>query len=113
MTDLPGKVIQDGAVEVRYFPVTGHTIRYGFRAFWEKFGNLVLFGYPISEEFVQPNGVTVQYFERARFEWSSTYTDHPERFNVRLGLVGSEVVTASSVASTLPTLNNPFYRREL
>jgi hypothetical protein len=29
---------------------------------------LPILGFPISEEF-RENGVTVQYFERARFEW--------------------------------------------
>lgn len=60
-----------------YFPETGHSLRFGFRDFWLKHGGLPIFGYPISEEFdeVSPDDgklYTVQYFERAKFEY------HPE-----------------------------------
>jgi hypothetical protein len=51
-----------------YFEETGHNIRYGFRDFWRQNGGLLLFGYPLTEEFVE-NGVAVQYFERARLEY--------------------------------------------
>ena len=71
-----------------YFEQTQHNACAGFAAYWSKFGGLPVFGYPISEEFVQ-NGVTVQYFERARFEW------HPgssaANYDVVLGRVGSEL----------------------
>lgn len=72
------------------FPETGHSLAYGFRAFWQQHGGLATFGYPISEEFIELNpdtGVlhTVQYFERARFEY------HPQfagtEFEVLLGLL--------------------------
>ena len=51
-----------------YFEETGHNIKYGFRDFWRTNGGLLTFGYPLTEEFVE-NGVTVQYFERARLEY--------------------------------------------
>jgi hypothetical protein len=57
------------------FPETGHTIWNEFRDYWRQFGGLLIFGYPISEARVE-QGMKVQYFERARFEW------HPE--NARL-----------------------------
>ena len=66
---------QDGVV---YFAATGHTLRGDFLAYWTQYGGLAQFGYPITEEFVEPGGPTlnapqpVQYFERARFE------HHPE-----------------------------------
>jgi LPXTG-site transpeptidase (sortase) family protein len=50
------------------FPETGHTLAYSFRVFWQQNGGLDIFGYPITEVFVE-NGRPVQYFERARFEW--------------------------------------------
>ncbi len=54
----------------RYFPETGHTIRGKFRAFYEATPDaLLLFGYPITEAFTNPQGVEVQYFQRARFEY--------------------------------------------
>jgi photosystem II stability/assembly factor-like uncharacterized protein len=51
-----------------YFPQTGHNIKYGFRDYWASRGGVGFFGYPLTEEFVE-NGVTVQYFERARLEY--------------------------------------------
>ncbi|MDI3340746.1 MAG: pectinesterase family protein [Sphaerobacter sp.] len=71
-----------------YFPETQHNLCFGFRSYWERFGGLATFGYPLTEEFVE-NGRTVQYFERARFEWHPGVW--PERFDVLLGLVGNEV----------------------
>ncbi|MBX6341072.1 MAG: L,D-transpeptidase, partial [Thermomicrobiaceae bacterium] len=77
-----------------YFPQTGHFLSYGFKSYWLKYGGLAIFGYPISEEFKE-NGLTVQYFERARFEW------HPEhrgtRYEVQLGLLGTQIATARGV----------------
>lgn len=54
-----------------YYPETGHNLCSGFRDYWDDHGSLPILGFPISEEFHE-NGVIVQYFERARFEW------HPE-----------------------------------
>jgi hypothetical protein len=51
-----------------YYPQTGHTLGGAFEWFWRSHGGLAIFGYPISEEFVE-QGVLVQYFERARFEY--------------------------------------------
>jgi beta propeller repeat protein len=73
----------------RYFPETGHSIAYGFKEFWEKNGGLAIFGYPISEEFTE-NGRTVQYFERARFEYNPNATDEESR--ITLGLLGREAL---------------------
>lgn len=57
----------------RYFAETGHIIKYGFKEVWETRGGLPIFGYPISEEIneIIDDGTwhTVQYFERARFEY--------------------------------------------
>lgn len=72
---------------VRYFPQTGHYVSNGFLAYWEHFGGLAAFGYPITNE-LQENGIAVQYFERARFEWHPG--SNPARYDVELGLVGQE-----------------------
>ncbi|HEY1016676.1 MAG TPA: sortase, partial [Herpetosiphonaceae bacterium] len=50
---------------------TGHTLAYGFRQFWESNGGLPVFGYPLTEVFVE-DGRPVQYFERARLEWHAS-----------------------------------------
>ncbi len=56
-----------------YFPQTQHSLANGFLAYWQKYGGLETFGYPISQEFsgVTPDGrkYVAQIFERARFEW--------------------------------------------
>ncbi len=74
-----------------YFPETQHNLCGGFRDYWNNFGGLAVYGFPTTEEF-QENGVTTQYFERARFEWHPG--SWPERSDVLLGLVGN-TVTAS------------------
>ncbi|HUY99349.1 MAG TPA: L,D-transpeptidase, partial [Thermomicrobiaceae bacterium] len=60
---------------------------FGFRGYWQTHGGLEILGYPISEEFRQ-NGVTVQYFERARLEY------HPENaapWDIEGGLLGVQI----------------------
>ena len=71
-----------------YFIETEHNLCGGFRAYWNKFGALFVYGYPVTEEF-QENGAIVQYFERARFEWRPG--SWPERYDVELGLLGNDV----------------------
>ena len=59
--------------ECTYYPETGHQLCFGLRDYWEAHGGLAIFGYPISAEMKDANGTTVQWFERARFEY------HPEQ----------------------------------
>ena len=73
----------------RTFPETGHPILGAFRIFWEQNGGLTRFGYPITSEVVE-DGLLVQYFERARFEYAPT-ADR-SGFEVRLGDVGAEAL---------------------
>ncbi len=86
-----------------FFPQTGHWLAYGFKDYWEEHGGLYVYGYPISEEF-QQNGYTVQYFERARFEY------HPENkgtpFEVLLGRLGADYAVARGV-DTKPVAKSP------
>jgi hypothetical protein len=83
-----------------FFPQTGHRVSHGFRAYWRSHGldlgdpgisfreSLALFGYPISEEFVDPDtGLVTQYFERAVFEY---HPDNPEPYKVLLRLLGAD-----------------------
>ena len=86
-----------------YFPQTQHNLCYGFRAYWQQFGGLAIFGYPITEEF-QENGLTVQYFERARFEWHPG--QFPQRYDVLLGLLGDEVTAGRTDAAFQPAQPN-------
>ncbi len=79
--------------EQLYVPQTQHTLRGAFYQYWKNYGREGIFGWPISEEFVEMRDdgrvVTVQYFERFRFEL------HPERpapHHVQLGRIGDQVL---------------------
>ncbi|MDI3341547.1 MAG: L,D-transpeptidase family protein [Sphaerobacter sp.] len=91
---LPPDTGTGGDPDRLFFPETGHSLAYGFKHYWETHGGLYVFGYPISEEFTE-NGRTVQYFERARFEW------HPEHrgteFEILLGRLGADYAAARGV----------------
>lgn len=82
------KVAANPAPGCTYFAATGHSLCGGFAAYWNAFGGLAVFGYPITEE-LQVNGVTVQYFERQRFEWHPGAW--PARYDVELGLLGDQL----------------------
>jgi len=82
-----------------FFPQTGHNLSHGFKSYWEMYGGLAIFGYPITEEFIE-EGATVQYFERARFEWRPG--SWPERYDVELGLLGDWVATQRNLLSSAP-----------
>jgi hypothetical protein len=85
-----------------YFNETGHSLAYGFKNYWNTYGGLAQFGFPITEEFTERNPTdgktyTVQYFERARFEY------HPEfrgtRYEVLLGQLGWQLLRANGWVS--------------
>ena len=85
----------------RYFPQTGHWLSHGFLRYWEQFGGLPVFGYPITEEFTDPqSGHVTQYFERARFEWQPG--QWPARYDVLLGLLGTEQAQRLGLLGTAP-----------
>jgi len=78
---------------------TGHRLCGEFKHYWQSHGldfgdsgdsyreSLALFGYPISDEFTDSGtGLTVQYFERAVFEF---HPDNPAPYRVELRLLGS------------------------
>jgi peptidoglycan/xylan/chitin deacetylase (PgdA/CDA1 family) len=78
-----------------YFRQTQKTLCGGFRNYWEDFGGLAIYGYPISQEFREVNPDTgetyiVQYFERQRFEWHPG--EWPARHDVLLGRVGVQAM---------------------
>lgn len=82
------------------FPATGHSLRGSFRAFWEANGGLPRFGYPLTEEVIEPDAGNgrprvVQYFERARFEYFPEHAGTP--YDVQLGLLGDSILQRSGV----------------
>ena len=50
---------------IRYFAQTGHTVGGAFYAFYRRYGDLKIFGLPLTEAYTE-HGQVVQYFERAR-----------------------------------------------
>ncbi|HET7034079.1 MAG TPA: polysaccharide deacetylase family protein [Thermomicrobiaceae bacterium] len=83
-----------------YFSTTGHYLAYGFKSFWQANGGLAIFGYPISEEFSEKNPdngqiYTVQYFERARFEYHPEFKGTP--YEVELGRLGAAAAARDEV----------------
>lgn len=86
---LVGGQAQQAVIQVGPF---GAHLGGGFRRFWEERGGLALFGFPLTKEF-QENGVTVQYFERARFEHRPDI-GKAEDYHVVLGRVGAELLEA-------------------
>src|SRR5579859_1171726 len=85
----PGQ--HSSATDPRVFPQTGHHLGGRFRIYWEQQGGLQQQGYPLSDEFTEISDLdgrpyTVQYFERAVFEW------HPENrppYDVLLSQLGT------------------------
>lgn len=95
-----------GLVE-EYFDDTGHTVRGPFLTFFRKYGGVAIFGYPITDEFRDPqSGLLVQYFQRARIEWNP---NNPERFQMQLGLLGDELKLSQArlTVSQIPSPTNP------
>lgn len=72
MPPIPSNQIPIGNPLRRYFPETGHVVSFAFLTFYNDNGGLDIFGYPITEPFME-NSHIVQYFQRVRVEW------HPER----------------------------------
>ncbi len=78
-----GRLMGDLALPDEYrCAETGQTVRGAFLAFWRGHGGLRLFGFPLTGE-VTGGGLTVQWFERARFELHAGGV-------VLLGRVGAE-----------------------
>ncbi|MFV9507917.1 MAG: CAP domain-containing protein, partial [Oscillochloridaceae bacterium umkhey_bin13] len=87
------------------FSETGHRVCGAFATYWQRNGGLERFGFPITGAFattIEGKPVTVQYFERRRFELH-------EANQVLLGLLGNEVRSAQG-GSQAPTGVHPFVR---
>jgi uncharacterized protein YkwD len=63
--------------QTRYFAETGYTVSNSFLGFFDRYGGVRTFGYPMSDQ-MSENGRPVQYFERQRFEYHAEHagTDH-------------------------------------
>lgn len=92
------------------FPETGHTLGGAFGRAWTDGGGLIVFGYPLSEEFVEVNPADgkpylTQYFERVRMEYHPELTGTP--YIVSLGLLGSQRAAKLNLLGTQPFAPTP------
>jgi len=74
----------------RCFAETGYCIAGPIRAFWERNGGLMVFGFPITpqqEERVEGLPTQVQWFERSRLE---LHPENPPPYDVLIGRMGAE-----------------------
>ena len=112
---LPVAIAHAAPPATVYFPPTGHNVGAPFLAYWREHGGLPVYGYPLTEAFseVSPTDgktYTVQYFERARFEY------HPENAppnDVLLGLLGLEQYRAMYTSPPPAVPGDPFNSRTL
>lgn len=70
------------------FAATNRCMHGIFLGYWQDHGGLAGFGYPITDE-LEEGGRTVQYTERARFEWHEEFRDMPSE--VLLSLLGTQL----------------------
>ncbi|HMA33171.1 MAG TPA: N-acetylmuramoyl-L-alanine amidase, partial [Chloroflexia bacterium] len=80
----------------RYFAPTQHNLAPEFATYWQTYGGLAIYGYPISEPFQETSPTDghvylVQYFERNRLEF---HPELPAAYRVSLGLLGVDVLRA-------------------
>lgn len=88
--------------DATFYPETGHNLSGAFRQFWGGSGGADKFGLPISEE-MRESSLTVQYFERARFELS-------QQGRVQLGRIGAELLTRDKAAGLSGQVTTPLSR---
>jgi hypothetical protein len=91
----------------RYFPETGQIVQYGFKETWERRGGLPIFGYPLSgeiKEVIDGTERTVQYFERARFEF---HPQLPDGQRVLISLLGRTLAPPALLPPLAPSTQPP------
>ena len=93
------------AADRTFYPQSGHTLGGAFGIFWLTHGALPIFGYPISEEFVE-GGVLVQYFERARFAYDAERPDSP----VKISALGRDYAQRMGVSPELLAPVSPIFK---
>ncbi len=88
--------------DTQYFSETGHNVSGEFLAFYKSNPNATfLYGYPITEQFISKDGKSVQYFQRARFEYVA---ENPEGQRVQLTMLGRETYASAGALN----VDNPF-----
>jgi hypothetical protein len=87
-------------VIIERLPLTVIDVR--LAGFWRSRGGLDIYGLPLTQPLIQPNGIIVQYFERARLEYHPDLAGTPNA--VLIGLLGVELGYGSpATATSAPT----------
>jgi hypothetical protein len=99
-----------------YFPETGQTVEGAFLSYWEANGGLAQFGYPVSGNVTERSGVdgneySMQYFERAVFEYHPEHKGTP--YEVLLSLLGASAYKqkypdGNGAPGQKPSTDHPF-----
>lgn len=86
----------------KFFSETGHHVKGEFLQYYNGNPNaIIIYGYPITEEFTNKDGKKIQYFQRARFEYRA---DLSAGQRVQLTLLGSETYVPTGALN----VNNSF-----
>lgn len=107
-TSCPGTLMEDFVYSYRnggeerakmpdgqWFSETGCYVGGAFWSYWRERGGLPVFGYPLTNE-RDEEGVTVQYFERAVFEWRAA---NPDPYKVLLRRLGADALARMEAVS--------------
>ncbi len=111
--------VAGGSGDRAYFPETGHTLGGVFGQTWRERGGLIVFGYPLSEEFIEVNSADnqpylTQYFERARLEYHSGSDGGPKYVTIGLlGLQRAQDLNLLTTSSFMPNLAPPTQARTI
>jgi uncharacterized protein YkwD len=88
-----------------YVSQTGHSLAEPFLSYWKNNGGVEFFGFPIAEPMTQ-DGMYVQWFERARFEYHADLA--PAGKAVQLSLLGKAAMGGNaSQAQQISTQKQP------
>lgn len=101
-----------------YFPETGHYAYGLFRDYWNNFGGLEIFGYPLTEQRLEGD-LWVQYYERARFEyhpeyaktiagWDKLTAAEKLKYQIQITRLGADVVNKMTNGKGYPSID-PLY----
>jgi hypothetical protein len=106
-TFAPARAIQNSATR-RYFAQTQQIVQYGFKEIWETRGGQPIFGLPLSGEITETTDDgrvrTVQYFERARFEY---HPDQPPGRRVLISALGRRLAPRELLTPLAPNAPPP------
>jgi uncharacterized protein YkwD len=87
--------------DTRYYEATGHSVNGLFLQFFDRYGGVPTFGYPITDQ-VMENNRPVQYFERQRFEYHLEAAG--TQYEVQLGHLGKELAAGRVSFAPIPPI---------